>query len=240
MRVIPAIDLRDGRCVRLVQGDYGREVRYDLDPVEVARGYARAGATLIHVVDLDAARDGGRKNAALIAEVVRAAGVEVEVGGGIRSAEAVAEVLATGAAYAILGTFAAERPDALPGLVERFGPRVVLGLDCKDGVVAVRGWEKSAGLQALDLARTAARAGVQRAIYTEVARDGTFAGPDTEGGARLQREAGLRVTLSGGVGSAEHVRAAAAAGLDGCIVGRALFEGKLTLEQALLAAQVPT
>lgn len=239
MRVIPAIDLRDGRCVRLVQGDYGREVRYDLDPVEVARGYAKAGATLIHVVDLDAARDGGRKNAALIAGIVRAAGVEVEVGGGIRSAEAVAEVLATGATYAILGTFAAEQPDALPGLVERFGPRVVLGLDCHggvDGVVAVRGWEQSAGLQALDLARTAARAGVQRAIYTEVARDGTFTGPDTDGGARLQRETGLRVTLSGGVGSAEHVRAAAAAGLDGCIVGRALFEGKLTLEQALEAA----
>ncbi|MCO5171338.1 MAG: HisA/HisF-related TIM barrel protein [Planctomycetes bacterium] len=240
MIVVPAIDVRDGRCVRLLQGDYAREVRYEADPAATAAAYARAGARLVHMVDLDAARDGGRKNADVIAAMAaaaRAAGAEVQVGGGLRSPEAVQAVLDAGASFAVVGTLAAERPDALHDLVARFGPRVVLGLDARDGVVAVRGWEASAGVTALDLGRRARAAGVERAVYTNVAHDGTLQGPDVEGGRRLQEETGLLVTLSGGVGDLEHVRAAARAGLFACIVGRALLEGRFTLEAALAAAQ---
>jgi phosphoribosylformimino-5-aminoimidazole carboxamide ribotide isomerase len=237
--IVPAIDVRDGRCVRLLQGDYAREVRYDTDPAEVARGYAEAGASLVHMVDLDAAREGARRNAVLIERMVaavRSKGAQVQVGGGLRSSDAVADVLATGAAFAVVGTLAAERPEALKELVARFGPRVVLGLDAKDGVVAVRGWERSSGVTVLDLARRAREAGIERAVYTNVQNDGTLAGPDVEGGRRIQAETGLRVTLSGGVGELAHIRAAAKAGLHSCIVGRALLEGRFTLAQALQEA----
>ncbi len=240
MIVVPAIDVRDGRCVRLLQGDYARELRYEADPAEVARGYAEAGAAIVHMVDLDAARDGARRNAALIermAAAVRAAGAEVQVGGGLRSAEAVQAVLDAGASYAVVGTLAAEQPEALRELVARFGARIVLGLDARDGVVAVRGWEASSGLQALELARRAREAGCVRAVYTNVTNDGTLQGPDVEGGRRLQAESGLQVTLSGGVGDLGHVRAAARAGLHACIVGRALLEGRFSLPEALAAAR---
>lgn len=240
MIVIPAIDVRDGRCVRLLQGDYARELRYDADPAEVAGAYARSGAAIVHMVDLDAARDGARRNAALIARMAAAAtaaGARVQVGGGLRSPGAVQAVLDAGASFAVVGTLAAERPEALAELVARFGARVVLGLDARDGVVAVRGWEASSGVRAIDLARRAREAGVERAVYTNVAHDGTLRGPDVEGGRRIQEESGLQVTLSGGVGDLEHVRAAARAGLHSCIVGRALLEGRFTLEEALAAGK---
>lgn len=239
MILVPAIDVRGGRCVRLLQGDYARELAYEADPAEAAGAYAAAGAGLVHVVDLDAAREGAPRNRALIARMVaavRAAGGRVQVGGGLRSAAAVAEVLEAGADHAVVGTLAAEQPEVLSELAVRFGERVVLGLDARDGVVAVRGWEASAGIPALELARRARAAGLVRAVYTNVAHDGTLQGPDVEGGRRLQEESGLLVTLSGGVGELEHVRAAARAGLHACIVGRALLEGRFTLADALGAA----
>lgn len=243
MIVVPAIDVRDGRCVRLLQGDYARELKYDHDPADAARAYAQDGAELVHVVDLDAARDGARKNAAVLERMISAASnarAKVQVGGGLRSAEAVAQVLHAGASYAVVGTLAAEKPEALDELVARFGARIVLGLDARDGVVAVRGWEASSGVKVLDLATRAREAGVERAVYTNVVKDGTLEGPDVEGGRRIQQETGLQVTLSGGVGSLEHVRAAVRAGLHSCIVGRALLEGRFTVPEAIAAAREAT
>lgn len=237
MRIIPAIDLRAGRCVRLVQGDYDRQLDYGGDPAELARSYAAQGAELIHVVDLDGARDGDRSNRRVAGKIVAAAGVAVELGGGIRTADDVAEVLEGGAAWAIVGTLAAERPDSLAELTARFGDRIVLGLDVSDGFVAVRGWRKKSKLTAHRLARIAVEAGVSRAVYTDVSRDGMLQGPDHEGAVELQDATGLRVTASGGVGSLAHVRAAAAAGADSLIVGRALFEGRFTVAQAIEAAR---
>lgn len=240
MILVPALDVREGRVVRLLQGDYARERSYDLDPAEVAAGHVRGGARRVHVVDLDAAREGAPRNAELVARVVAAvtaAGGEVQVGGGLRSLAAVEAVLAAGAHRAVVGTLAAEQPELLAELARRFGPRVVLGLDAREGLVAVRGWEASTGIPARELALRAAAAGLLEAVYTNVARDGTLAGPDVEGGARLQRESGLRITLSGGVGELAHLRAAARAGLHACIVGRALLEGRFDLAQALLACE---
>jgi len=236
MLIIPAIDLRGGGCVRLLQGSYGHELTYDVDPAEVTRGYADAGARLIHVVDLDGARDGDRANRPQVARIVAAAGVEVELGGGIRSAHDVRAVLAAGAAYAILGTLAAERPELLAPLVAEFGFQIVLGLDVADGFVAVRGWRESSKLTALDLAKRAADAGVRRAIYTDVSRDGMLDGPDSKGAAELAERTGLAVTASGGVGTLDHVREAAAHGVHSLIVGRALYEGRFTVADAIDAA----
>lgn len=236
MLIVPAIDLRGGHCVRLVQGDYRQELTYDVDPADVARGYAAAGAVLVHVVDLDGARDGGRANRAQVARIVDAAGVEVELGGGIRSADDVRAVLGGGAAYAILGTLAAEQPEQLAPLVAEFGRRIVLGLDVSEGFVAVRGWRESSRLTALDLALAAADAGVQRAIYTDVNRDGMLQGPDSAGAAEIAARTGLQVTASGGVGTLDHVREAAAEGVHSLIIGRALYEGRFTVVDALAAA----
>lgn len=243
MILVPAIDVRDGRCVRLLQGDYARELAYTADPAETAGAYAAelmagAGQALIHVVDLDAARAGAPRNGALIARMVaavRVAGGRIQVGGGLRSPEAVAEVLEAGADHAVVGTLAAEQPEVLGELAARFGERVVLGLDARDGVMAVRGWEASAGVSALELARRARAAGIARAVYTNVAQDGTLQGPDVAGGRRIQEQSGLQVTLSGGVGALEHLVAAARAGLHSCIIGRALLEGRFTLPDALAA-----
>jgi len=235
--LVPAIDLRGGRCVRLLQGAYDRETVYDGDPVALARGYAEAGAAWLHLVDLDAARDGGKGNRAAIARVVRALPVPCEVGGGIRSEEDVAEVLGLGAACVVVGTLAAERPEVLPRLAARFGERVVLGLDARGGEVRVRGWLEGSGRRVSDLARAAAEAGLRRAVYTDITRDGMLVGPDVEGAAAIQRDTGLRVTASGGVGTLGHIGAAARAGLDACIVGRALLDGRFTLADALAAAR---
>jgi phosphoribosylformimino-5-aminoimidazole carboxamide ribotide isomerase len=223
--------------VRLVQGSYGAQLDYDVDPAEVARGYADAGATLVHVVDLDGARDGARTNRDQVARIVEAAGVKVELGGGIRSTQDVRAVLAAGAAYAILGTMAAEQPEALPGLVVEFGGRIVLGLDVADGLVVVRGWRESSRLTAIELARRAVDAGLRRAIYTDVSRDGMLEGPDSRGAAELASETGLQVTASGGVGTLDHVRDAAAHGVHSLIIGRALFEGRFTVADAIAAAR---
>ncbi len=236
MLILPAIDLRGGRCVRLVQGRYDRELSYDADPAEIAATYAAHGATLVHVVDLDGARDGERANRAQVARIVEAAEVDVELGGGLRSADDVRAALDAGAAYAIVGTLAAEQPDTLPVLTREFGARIVLGLDVADGRVAVRGWRESSGLTALALARRAADAGVERAVYTDVSRDGMLQGPDAAGAAELAAATGLQVTASGGVGTLEHVRESAAHGVHSLIVGRALFEGRFTVAEAIAAA----
>ncbi len=236
MLILPAIDLRGGRCVRLVQGSYGHELTYDVDPADVARGYAEAGASIVHVVDLDGARDGERANRQQVARIVEASGVEVELGGGIRSVEDVRAVLEGGAAYAIIGTMAAEQPDLLAPLVQEFGRRIVLGLDVSDGFVAVRGWRESSKLTGLDLALAAAEAGVQRAIYTDVIRDGMLEGPDSAGAAEIAACTGLKVTASGGVGTLDHVREAAAQGVHSLIIGRALYEGRFTVADAIAAA----
>jgi phosphoribosylformimino-5-aminoimidazole carboxamide ribotide isomerase len=193
---------------------------------------------MLHVVDLDGARDGTRANWAVAGEIARGVGEDaaVELGGGIRSVDDVAAALQSGVRFVVVGTLAAERPELLPELARRFAERVVLGLDVKQGRVAVRGWEASAALPAGELAARAAAAGIRRAVYTQVARDGMLGGPDVQGGARLQRDSGLQVTLSGGVGSLDDVREAARAGLHSCIVGRALLDGRFTVGEARSAA----
>jgi len=232
MLVIPAIDLMGGRVVRLRKGDFATQTVYADDPAEVARRFGAAGARRIHVVDLDGARAGRPVNGDAV-RAIAAAGVPIEVGGGLRRIEDVAAVLEVGAAYAVLGTAAVQRLELVREACARFPGRIVCGIDAKGGEVAVAGWEQGTGLAAADVARRVKAAGVSLVEYTDVARDGMFTGVDAAGAAQLAREAGVEVVASGGVASLEDVRACRAAGLAGVIVGKALYEGRIDLAAAV-------
>jgi phosphoribosylformimino-5-aminoimidazole carboxamide ribotide isomerase len=233
--IIPAIDLMDGCAVRLAKGDFATRTVYSDRPAEVAAAFGAAGARRIHVVDLDGARAGRPVNRDAV-RAIAAAGVEIEVGGGLRRIEDVEEVLALGAAFAVLGTAAVERLDLVREACRRFPGRIVCGIDAKDGEVAVKGWEVGSGLSAADVARKVRDAGVSIVEYTDVSRDGMFTGVDAEGAARLQAEAGVSVVASGGVASIEDVDACLRAGVAGVIVGKAIYEKRIDLAEAIRRA----
>jgi phosphoribosylformimino-5-aminoimidazole carboxamide ribotide isomerase len=233
--VIPAIDLMDGKVVRLSRGDFASRIVYSDRPAEFAEAFRKAGAQRVHVVDLDGARAGHPVNTEVVRAIV-ATGVEVELGGGLRSVEAVEQAIALGVKFVVLGTAAVERLDLVEEACRRFPGRVVAGIDARDGEVKVAGWAQGTGLPAADVARRVAGAGVTLVEYTDVARDGMFTGVDAAGAARLQAEAGVSVVASGGVASVADVAACKAAGLAGVIVGKALYEKRMDLAQAIAAA----
>jgi len=235
--VIPAIDLRDGRAVRLYQGDYAHETVYADDPVAVARGWAAAGAPRLHVVDLDGARAGEPRHLTVLQAIAAAVSVPVEFGGGIRTRAAAEAALAAGAERVIVGTAAIEDPALAAALAAALGPRLVLGVDARDGRVATRGWETASSVAATDLAARARTWGVQRLIYTDIARDGTLTEPSYASLAAVIAAAGLPVIASGGVARVEHLRRLRALGTEGAIVGKALYDGAVRLEDALAAVR---
>ena len=240
MLIIPAIDLKDGRCVRLRQGRKDEVKVYDGDPVEIARGFEDAGARMLHVVDLDGAfADSNSRNRKVARRIIRALEIPVQFGGGLRAVTDVQQLIEYGAAQVVIGTLAAESPETLEKFVQLFGFRICVGIDARDGQVLTRGWEKQVKLSASDLARRVADAGVDRIVYTDVARDGTLEGVNVEQTCAIARESGLRVTASGGVATLsdlERLRAASSCGVDSVIVGKALYEGRFTLQEALLVA----
>jgi phosphoribosylformimino-5-aminoimidazole carboxamide ribotide isomerase len=238
--LLPAIDIRHGRVVRLSQGEATRLTVYGDDPAAAAERFAELGARWIHVVDLDRAfGDGG--NPALVRRIVTRVppGVRVQLGGGLRTAELVREALEQGVSRVVIGTAAALDPGVIAASVALAGAeRIAVGIDARGGVVAIRGWTESAGLTAEALARRAVAGGVRTLIYTDVARDGMLAGPDLDGARALQALGG-EVVASGGVADVRDIVAAREAGLAGVIVGRALYEGRLDLRAALDAAAGP-
>ena len=236
MELFPAIDLLDGRAVRLHQGDYARETVYNSDPVAQARAFADAGARWIHVVDLDAARTGTPRNREVIAAICDAVDVPVQTGGGVRSELAAEALFDLGVARVVLGTAALEEPDLVRRLASRLA--VAVGLDARGREVAVRGWEEGSGRDLLDVARGFADAGVEALIVTEIGRDGTLEGPDLDGLGEVLDATELPVIASGGVGSLADIGAleelrSAGRRLAGVIIGRALYEGAFTLPEAL-------
>jgi phosphoribosylformimino-5-aminoimidazole carboxamide ribotide isomerase len=237
MLVIPAIDLKNGKCVRLLQGRKSEMTVYNQNPVEVAKEFAAAGAEMIHVVDLDGAFNGAESpNRAVVKEIVETVDVPVEFGGGIRSLADVQELCTAGVARVVLGTVAAESPLLLKDFVGMFSSRVCVGIDARDGRVMTRGWESATTLLAIDLARSMAECGVQRIVYTDIARDGMLGGPNIEQTLAVARAANIKVTASGGVSSLDDIKRLRDAGdsrLDSVIVGKALYEGKLKLEEAI-------
>jgi phosphoribosylformimino-5-aminoimidazole carboxamide ribotide isomerase len=237
----PAIDLRGGRCVRLYQGDYGRETVYGDDPVAQARAFAAAGAPWVHVVDLDAARTGEPVNRAVVAAIAAAVDVPVQAGGGVRDDAAADALLGAGVRRVVVGTAALDDPGWVRRLAARRPGRVAVGLDARGRDVAVRGWVEGSGHDLVDLARRFDHAGVAALVVTEIGRDGTLEGPELGQLAAVLDATGLDVVASGGVGTLDHLRALAALDvggrrLAGAIVGRALYEGAFPVTEAVEVA----
>ena len=230
MFVIPAIDLRGGRCVRLIQGDYSRETIFDEDPVAVARRWQAAGASRLHVVDLDGARDGVPRQRETIAAIVQALDIPVQVGGGIRSQGHAEDLFAIGVERVILGTAAVSNPQLVVDIIAAHGSeRVIVGVDARDGQVATQGWLETSSVSALDLMRTMRDRGVQRVVYTDIERDGMLTSPNFEAMAEAAG-LGIGVIASGGVSCREDLeRLAMITGVEAAIVGRALYTGDVVL-----------
>jgi len=232
VELYPAVDVQGGRVVRLRQGDAHRSTAYAEDPVAVAHAFAREGARWVHFVDLDRAFGTG-DNRDLARRFLAEAGLQTQVGGGLRTEAAIEEMVAWGATRVVIGTKAATDPAMVERLLARHGPeRLAVGIDAKDGRVAVRGWTEVFDVTALELARRVHAQGAGTVIYTDVARDGMLSGPDLDG-ARAIAALGLDVIASGGVASLDDLRRVRAAGLAGAIVGRALYEGRFTLAEGL-------
>ena len=236
MEVIPAIDLRDGKCVRLHQGDYRRETIFDEDPLAVLRRFEDAGVTRVNIVDLDGARDGVRNNAGLIDELAVAARVPLQVSGGIRDAQTAAGLVEGGAARVVFGTAAVEAPEEVAAAVRGLGTeRIVVAIDARDGVVATRGWTASTGVRALELAREMAEIGVSRIQYTDINRDATLEQPNFEAAAELLDNTTCRILIAGGISSIRDLLKLKELGVEGAVLGQAIYTGAIDLAEAVSA-----
>ena len=237
MEVIPAIDLRGGRCVRLHQGDFQRETVFSDDPLAMALRWQEQGGPRLHVVDLDGAATGEPAHIEVISAIVAALDIPVQVGGGIRSAATARAWLDAGVERVVIGTAAVRDPGMVRDVCREHGSeRVVVSVDARDGMVALQGWTEASEVSVLELARRMAGLGVVRLLYTDIARDGMLTGPDVETNAQLARETGMAVLASGGVASVDDIRQLAPTGVEGVIVGRALYTGAVGLPDAVAAA----
>lgn len=239
MQIWPAIDLRDGRCVRLTQGDFQRETIFGDDPAAMARRWVDAGAHFLHLVDLDGARAGQPVNLESVRAIRGAVNVPCQLGGGIRDDRAVDELLSLGIDRLVIGTQALKRPQWFRELCRRHPQRLVLGIDARAGRVATEGWLETSQTPAVELAAQFNDQPLAALVYTDIETDGMLGGPNLAALAEMQQEVRLPIIASGGVTTAADVRRLAAMRLSGCIIGRALYEGSLTLEDALAAAQEP-
>ncbi len=236
MILLPAIDIKDGRCVRLVQGDFATVHQVADSPLAAARGFERQGAVWLHMVDLDGAKTGSRANAETVAEVVKGTGLQVELGGGIRDMQTAEFYLRLGVARVILGSAALKEPGLVAEAVGRYGEKIAVGIDAKEGLVAAEGWLDSSTVHYLDLARRMEGMGVETIIFTDISKDGTLKGPNLEQLAALSDAVGCNIIASGGIRDIDHIRALKEMNLYGAICGKSLYEGTLKLPQALKLA----
>ena len=235
MQVIPAVDIRGGRCVRLAQGDYTRETVFEDDPVAAARRWAGLGAERIHVVDLDGARDGRQANAAIVRAIAQAVSCPVQTGGGIRSLDALRSTLEGGVQRVAVGTAAVKDPEFLRQAIEAAGEQLIVSVDARDGQVSLEGWTEGTSLDAVRFIEELAQLGVRRIVYTDISRDGVAGSPNFGMYERLTSNVPLAVVAAGGVSRVDDLRRLAECGVEGAIVGRALYTGEVDLRQALEA-----
>jgi len=237
--IYPAIDLRDGRCVRLVEGDFSRETVFDADPAAAARRWAEAGAEWLHVVDLDGAVAGQPVNLPAIAAIRAAVDMPIQLGGGLRTLANLEDAFAAGISRTILGTVALQDPKLVADAVDRWGDAIAVGLDARDGKLATRGWLDQSDSLAIDVAQALASAGVRHFIFTDIRRDGTLSGPNLDSLADLIASIDAGFIASGGVGTLSDIEAAREVGAAGAIVGRALYDGRVDLSEAIALARPP-
>lgn len=233
MILFPAIDIRGGKCVRLIQGDYAQEIVYNDSPTDMAKEWQRQGAEYIHIVDLDGAKTGDSANKKAIEAIAQAVSVPVQVGGGIRSMDIVDSHIASGVSRVIIGTAAIENPKFLLQAVEKYGDKIAVSIDARNGLVATDGWTETSNVKAVDLLADLVGIGVKTVIYTDIMKDGMLQGPNF-GELKLMNDASsIDIIASGGVSTEEDIKKLAAENMYGAIIGKALYEGKLSLETLL-------
>ena len=237
MIIFPAIDLRGGKCVRLIQGDFDKETVYSDDPGATALKWQNLGAKFLHVVDLDGARKGSPQNLDAIKKILAAIKIPIEVGGGIRTLNDAEKILSLGVRRVILGSAAAENISLVEAAVKKFGDKIVVGIDARGGIVQTHGWEKSGAIKADELAKKISAAGVKTIIYTDISKDGMLSGVDAKIFSRLEKISGAKIIASGGVKSLEDIRALKAEKISGVIVGKAIYTGALDLKVAIDEAE---
>lgn len=237
MRIYPAIDIKDGQCVRLFKGQFSDVTVYGDSPAEMAKKWEAQGGEYIHVVDLDGALKGHGVNAEKIKEICRSVNVPVQTGGGIRTMEDIASKLECGISRVIIGTKAVADSEFVKRAVQKYGDKIVIGIDAKDGMVAVEGWEKTSDFTAVEFAKKMVSIGVKTIVYTDIATDGTLAGPNVSAMAEMAKAVNADIIASGGVGSLEHIKSLVPTGVEGVIVGKALYTEKVNLAEAIKAVK---
>ena len=234
MRLYPAIDIKNGQCVRLTRGDFNAVDVYSTDPAKIAKSFEEQGAEFIHVVDLDAALAGYTVNEKVIGKIVESVSIPVQTGGGIRTPEDVAAKLGMGLARVIIGTKAVENPDFVKAMIEKYGPeKIVVGIDAKNGNVAVKGWEKVSAANAVEMAAEMKKIGVKTIVYTDIFKDGMLSGPNFEYTEKMVRETGIDIIASGGVSTVEDLEKLSKINVEGAIIGKAIYEKRIDLRVAL-------
>lgn len=236
MEIWPAIDILGGKCVRLRQGDYSQETVFGDSPLKMAEHWVNQGARRLHLVDLDGAKEGRTTNIKIVEEIVRSIDIPCELGGGIRSEESICRLLDAGVRRLVIGTYALENPEWFKEMTCRFPERLVLGIDAKDGRVATRGWLETSSMSAVSLAKQCAELPLSALIFTDIATDGMMQGPNIAATQLMQHSVALPVICSGGITTLEDVRQVYEAGIVGCIIGRALYEGTIRLKEAIEVA----
>ena len=234
MKLYPAIDIKNGQCVRLRQGKFDDVIIYSNNPVDIAKEWEACGASFIHLVDLDGALCGHAVNAEVIRKIASTVNIPVEVGGGIRNIKDIEDVLALGVSRVIIGTKAVENPNFIKEAVDKFGAnKIVAGVDAKDGLVAIHGWEKVSNIKAVDLCMEMKKLGIKTIIYTDISKDGMLSGPNVYQTKLLSDQTGLDIIASGGVSGLKDLELVDEAGIHGAIIGKALYEKKIDLRQAV-------
>ncbi|MCX7709817.1 MAG: 1-(5-phosphoribosyl)-5-[(5-phosphoribosylamino)methylideneamino]imidazole-4-carboxamide isomerase [Clostridia bacterium] len=237
MILYPAIDMKDGKCVRLLQGRFDEVTVYSENPVEMAEKWESTGAQYLHVVDLDGARSGEPKNLTVVSEIASKLKIPVQLGGGIRTMETIQSILGKGIERVILGTSAVKSPELVKEALKTYGNRIVIGIDAKDGMVAIEGWEKTSDFTAVDFAKKMRDLGAKTIIYTDIATDGMLAGPNLKAMEEIVKATGIDIIASGGVSKVEDIKNLKGTGVAGAIIGKALYTGNIDLKEALEAAK---
>ena len=237
MKIYPAIDIKGGNCVRLLQGRFSDVTVYGDNPAKMAKKWESEGGEFIHVVDLDGALKGHGVNADAIKEICKSVSVPVQTGGGIRTMEDIEAKLDCGIARVIIGTKAVSDSEFVKRAVDKYGDKIVIGIDAKDGMVAIEGWEKTSEFTAVEFAKKMTTIGVKTIVYTDIATDGTLKGPNIAAMAEMVKAADADIIASGGIGSIEHIKSLIPTGVEGVIVGRALYTGNVDLRDAISAAR---
>ncbi|MDH4068577.1 MAG: 1-(5-phosphoribosyl)-5-[(5-phosphoribosylamino)methylideneamino]imidazole-4-carboxamide isomerase [Dehalococcoidia bacterium] len=235
MEIIPAVDIKGGKCVRLYQGDYRRETVFYEDPVTAALTWYAQGARWLHIVDLDGAAAGELRNMEVVGQIIKETALLIELGGGIRQEEMAQKLLRQGISRIILGTTAIENRELVKRLCQQFGEAIAVSLDARDGKIAIRGWQKNTAVEVLQLSREMVDAGVRRLIYTDIKRDGTLTNPNFDMIERLAAEANVPVIVAGGISQLEHLWRLKKLGVEGAIIGKALYTGDINLGEAIIS-----